>query len=72
MSSRRRRSSALVGYGATGHGEANGGVLRAPGEVASAVACSVLSVRGCGHDGGIAGSGELAVAEGIELQHARE
>ena len=63
-SSRRRRSSGLVGVGATGHGEANGEVLRVPGEAADAVTRSAWSLRGCGHGGGIAGGGEVGHLRG--------
>ena len=48
-----RWSSGEVKPVARGHGEVRGVVLRAPGDAVSAVACSVSSQRGCGHDGDV-------------------
>ena len=62
-----RRSSGELGLVARGHGEVRGVVLRAPGDVMSAVTRSVSSLRICGHDGDMAGRAELSavMANGV-------
>ena len=52
------RSSSELGVVARRHNRRCGGVLRAPGDTASAVKCSVASLRGCGHGYAMAG-GEM-------------
>ena len=52
------RSSDELGVVARRHSRRCGGVLRAPGDTASAVKCSVASLRGCGHGYAMAG-GEM-------------